>query len=82
MLANPMNIPPVSNAAAKAALIAQYSDPVLRLATIEPVDIGGVVYADEVQARTVWFPPELLPTVDQPDGILFLDELTAADQRL
>jgi hypothetical protein len=30
----------------------------------------------------VWFPPEFLPTPQQPQGILFLDELTAADQRL
>ena len=110
-----MNIPPVSIAAAKRALIEQYAHPVLRrrasmlwgargvgkssvvrqvaehfgvplvdlrLTTIEPVDIRGAIYADEVQAKTVWFPPEFLPTADQPDGILFLDELTAADQRL
>jgi hypothetical protein len=110
-----MNIPPVSIAAAKDALIAQYSDPVLRrrasmlwgsrgvgkssvvrqvadhfgvplvdlrLTTIEPVDIRGAIYADDGQRRTVWFPPEFLPDGDQPDGILFLDELTAADQRL
>ena len=30
MAGNPMNIPPVSIAAAKAALIEQYADPVLR----------------------------------------------------
>ena len=30
MLGNPMNIPPVSIAAAKAALVEQYSDPILR----------------------------------------------------
>ena len=30
MLANPMNIPPLSIAAAKAALAAQFADPVLR----------------------------------------------------
>jgi hypothetical protein len=30
----------------------------------------------------VWFPPEFLPGADAPEGILFLDELTAADQRL
>jgi MoxR-like ATPase len=30
MLGNPMNIPPVSIAAAKAALVEQYADPVLR----------------------------------------------------
>jgi hypothetical protein len=115
MIGNPMNIPPVSIAAAKAALIEQYGDPVLRrrasmlwgtrgvgkssivrqvaehfgvplvdlrLTTIEPVDIRGAIYADDVLAKTVWFPPEFLPTPDQPDGILFIDELTAAEQRL
>jgi len=115
MHGNPMNIPPVSIAAAKAALVEQYADPVLRrratmlwgtrgvgkssvvrqvaahhgvplvdlrLTTIEPVDIRGAIYADDVQGKTVWFPPEFLPTADQPAGILFLDELTAADQRL
>ena len=115
MSGNPMNIPPISIAAAKAALIEQYADPVLRrratmlwgtrgvgkssvvrqvaahygvplvdlrLTTIEPVDIRGAIYADDVQGKTVWFPPEFLPTPDQPAGILFLDELTAADQRL
>lgn len=115
MNGHPMNIPPVSIAAAKAALVAQYADPVLRhratmlwgtrgvgkssivrqvaehhgvplvdlrLTTIEPVDIRGAIYADEVQGKTVWFPPEFLPGPDQTQGILFLDELTAADQRL
>lgn len=115
MTGNPMNIPPVSIAAAKAALIEQYADPVLRrrasmlwgtrgvgkssivrqvaehfgvplvdlrLTTIEPVDIRGAIYADDELARTVWFPPEFLPSPDEPNGILFLDELTAADQRL
>ncbi len=115
MHGNPMNIPPVSIAAAKAALIEQFAQPALRqratmlwgprgvgkssvvrqvaahfgvplvdlrLTTIEPVDIRGAIYADEVQGKTVWFPPEFLPSADQPQGILFLDELTAADQRL
>jgi MoxR-like ATPase len=54
----------------------------LRLTSIEPVDIRGAIFADDVQAKTVWFPPDFLPTADQPDGVLFLDELTAADQRL
>lgn len=115
MSGNPMNIPPVSIATAKAALLEQYADPLLRrrasmlwgprgvgkssivsqvaaqfgiplvdlrLTTIEPVDIRGAIYADEAQGKTVWFPPEFLPGADQPEGILFLDELTAADQRL
>jgi MoxR-like ATPase len=54
----------------------------LRLTTLEPVDIRGAIYADERQGRTVWFPPEFLPGPDEPAGILFLDELTAADPRL
>ncbi len=110
-----MNIPPVSIAAAKQALIEQYREPMLRrrasmlwgsrgvgkssvvrqvaehfevplvdlrLTTIEPVDIRGAIYADDTREQTVWFPPEFLPDQDQPEGILFLDELTAADQRL
>jgi MoxR-like ATPase len=115
MSTDPMNVPPVSIAAARGALIEQYADPVLRrratmlwgtrgvgkssvvrqvaehyavplvdlrLTTIEPVDIRGAIYADERLGRTVWFPPEFLPGEDTPEGILFLDELTAADQRL
>lgn len=115
MTGNPMNIPPISISAAKAALIEQFADPVLRrrasmlwgtrgvgkssivqqiarhfsvplvdlrLTTIEPVDIRGAIFADDKLAKTVWFPPEFLPNPDQPQGILFLDELTAADQRL
>ncbi|MEM9385918.1 MAG: MoxR family ATPase [Pseudomonadota bacterium] len=54
----------------------------LRLTSIEPVDIRGAIYADDEQQRTVWFPPEFLPDGSSPEGILFLDELTAADQRL
>ncbi|MEE4362230.1 MAG: MoxR family ATPase [Pseudomonadales bacterium] len=115
MYANPLNVPAVSVATAKAALIEQFRDPVLRhratmlwgtrgvgkssivrqvaehfalplvdlrLTTIEPVDIRGAIYADDASGRTVWFPPEFLPGPDQPEGILFLDEITAADQRL
>jgi hypothetical protein len=115
MLGNPMNIPPISIGAAKAALIEQFADATLRrrasmlwgtrgvgkssivrqvaehfgvplvdlrLTTIEPVDIRGAIYADDVLSKTVWFPPEFLPSPDTPEGILFLDELTAADQRL
>jgi MoxR-like ATPase len=115
MIGNPLNIPPLSIAAAKAALIEQFASPVLRrratmlwgtrgvgkssivrqvaahfdvplvdlrLTTIEPVDIRGAIYADDVRKETVWFPPEFLPRAGEPTGILFLDELTAADQRL
>lgn len=112
---NPMNVPPVSVAAAKAALAAQFADPVLRrratmlwgtrgvgkssivrqvaaahgvplvdlrLTTIEPVDLRGAIFPDDRIGKTVWFPPEFLPGPEEPAGILFLDELTAADPRL
>ena len=115
MPSDPLNLPPVSIATAKAALAEQYASPRLRqratmlwgargvgkssivaqvaaqygvplvdlrLTTIEPVDIRGAIFADERQQRTVWFPPEFLPGAERPEGILFLDELTAADQRL
>jgi MoxR-like ATPase len=115
MNGNPLNVPPLSVAGAKTALVQQYgcrclrhratmlwgtrgagkSSVVrqvaehhgvplvdLRLTTIEPVDIRGAIPADDVAARTVWFPPGFLPRADQPNGILFLDELTAAHQRL
>ena len=110
-----LNIPPVAVNTLKAALKAQFSDPVLRLratmlwgtrgvgkssivhqiaseahvplidlrlTTIEPVDLRGALFADDTLKKTVWFPPEFLPTDEHPEGILFLDELTAADQRL
>jgi len=110
-----MNIPTVSVAVARQALIDQFADPQLRrrasmlwgsrgigksslvaqvaahhgvplvdlrLTTIEPVDLRGALFADERLGRTVWLPPEFLPGPEQPAGILFLDELTAADQRL
>jgi len=54
----------------------------LRLTTIEPVDLRGALFADDSLKKTVWFAPEFLPDPSQPEGILFLDELTAADQRL
>lgn len=65
-------------------LAAHYDVPLvdLRLTSIEPVDIRGAIYADDEQQRTVWFPPEFLPDGSSTAGILFLDELTAADQRL
>ena len=54
----------------------------LRLTTLEPVDLRGAIFADDGARKTVWFPPEFLPGPDAPAGVLFLDELTAADQRL
>lgn len=119
MRADPLNLPPLSIATARAGLLEQFADPVLRrratmlwgprgvgkssvvrqvaehhrvplvdlrLTTIEPVDLRGAIFADDTRRRTVWFPPEFLPDADgggaDAAGILFLDELTAADPRL
>ena len=49
----------------------------LRLTTIEPADLRGLPFYDHEARRTVWYPPEDLPSGDAP-AILFLDELTAA----
>lgn len=49
----------------------------LRLTTIEPADLRGLPFYDDAARRTVWYPPEDLPSGDGP-AILFLDELTAA----
>jgi len=72
----------------KSSIVQQLADTVgvplidLRLTTIEPVDLRGALFADDERRQTVWFPPEFLPDDSVPAGILFLDELTAADQRL
>jgi MoxR-like ATPase len=49
----------------------------LRLTTIEPQDLRGLPFFDQVSRKTVWYRPEDLPDGDGP-AILFLDELTAA----
>jgi hypothetical protein len=92
-------VPPVSAAEATAALVEQYSDPVLRH---RPSMLWGTRgAAKSIIARPVatqlkiplvdaglammgpaGFPPALQPSLDQKDGIIFLDELTAADRRL
>ena len=50
----------------------------LRLTTIEPQDLRGLPFYDHVAKRTVWYPPEDLPSDEGHPTILFLDELTAA----
>ena len=53
----------------------------LRLTTIDPADLRGLPFYDHEACRTVWYPPEDLPTLGTP-AILFLDELTAASPLL
>jgi hypothetical protein len=50
----------------------------LRLTTIEPQDLRGLPFYDHAAKRTVWYPPEDLPSDKGTPAILFLDELTAA----
>lgn len=54
----------------------------LRLSQLEPSDLRGIPYKNEVQGATCvqWAPPEALPAADRhgDTGILFLDEITAA----
>jgi MoxR-like ATPase len=50
----------------------------LRLTTIEPQDLRGLPFYDHEARRTVWYPPEDLPSDPDRPAILFLDELTAA----
>jgi len=53
----------------------------VRLTTLEPSDLRGLPHFDEKNRRTIWYMPEFIPLEDVPT-IIFLDELTAADQRL
>ncbi|KQI67538.1 ATPase [Loktanella sp. 3ANDIMAR09] len=50
----------------------------LRLTTIEPADLRGLPFYDHDSRRTVWYPPQDLPSDPDRQAILFLDELTAA----
>ncbi|HEX9997597.1 MAG TPA: AAA family ATPase [Abditibacterium sp.] len=53
---------------------------VLILSQIEAADLRGLPALDANTRRTVWYPPEFLPR--EGSGILFLDELSAAEPRL
>ena len=53
---------------------------VLILSQIEAADLRGLPTLDTQIKRTTWYPPEFLP--QSGEGILFLDELSAAEPRL
>ena len=57
---------------------------VLMLSQIEAADLRGLPALDHQSRRTVWYTPEFLPAPgdNRPNGILFLDELSAAEPRL
>ncbi|RYG66974.1 ATPase [bacterium] len=53
---------------------------VVILSQIEAADLRGLPALEPVTKRTTWYPPEFLPSGGA--GILFLDELSAAEPRL
>lgn len=53
---------------------------VVILSQIEAADLRGLPALDHKNKRTTWYPPEFLPS--DGAGILFLDELSAAEPRL
>lgn len=53
---------------------------IVMLSQIEAVDLRGLPALDHETRRTTWYTPEFLPRDGQ--GILFLDELSAAEPRL
>jgi MoxR-like ATPase len=52
----------------------------VRLSQMAPEDLKGLPFFNHEQHTTTWLTPDFLPTEGQ--GILFLDELPHADQRL
>ncbi len=53
----------------------------LRLTTMDSPDLRGLMWINEEKGVTQWYRPEFFPVDDKP-GIIFLDERTAADQRM
>jgi hypothetical protein len=53
----------------------------VRLTTIESVDLRGLPVLDHQTKQSKFYAPEFLPTFEGP-GILFFDEITAAERRL
>lgn len=53
----------------------------IRLTTIESVDLRGLPYFDHEKKQSVFYPPAMLPNEAIP-GVIFLDEITAADPSL
>ena len=53
----------------------------LRLTTMDAPDLRGLMWINEKKGVTEWYRPEFFPTEDEP-GIIFLDELTAAEPRM
>ena len=58
----------------------EFNRPVIdvRLSLWEPTDIKGIPYYNSDQGTMTWAPPSELPTDENSDAILFLDELNSA----
>ena len=48
----------------------------IRASLLDPTDLRGIPTVEN--GRAMWCPPDFLPTPDQPEGLLFFDELNAA----
>lgn len=53
----------------------------VRLTSMEPVDLRGLPYLKHDTQQSVFYTPTFLPQFEGP-GVIFVDELTAADRRL
>ena len=54
----------------------------VRLTQIEAVDLKGICVPNYDSRTTTWLPPDFLPKEKGNGGVIFLDELTGAEQRL
>jgi hypothetical protein len=50
----------------------------LRLLTIEPSEIRGIVFPNSSKEKATWLVPDFLPNQNVEKGVLFLDELNLA----
>ncbi|BDY13267.1 AAA family ATPase [Hydrogenimonas cancrithermarum] len=50
----------------------------LRLSLLDPTDLRGIPFFDQVSRQAVWAPPAFLPDGSEAEGVLFLDELNTA----
>jgi hypothetical protein len=50
----------------------------VRLSQLAPTDLRGLPVVDHTAKRVDWYPPVFLPTQQEPQGILFLDEMNQA----
>ena len=54
----------------------------VRLTTLDAPDLRGLQWVNEANGTTVSYRPEFFPNKDSAPGVVFLDELTAAEPRM